>query len=205
MRFNWKVWLIASVFALQVGGLEAKAKELQDFLDQLKTFSADFVQTKEEEEFFRVDTSKGTFDLARPGLMRWDYNTPDEQHIIVDGERVWVHDVPLKQASAYSLQDIGQEIPLAWLLFDTPIAETYKIIPAGGRAGMVWYNLQPKARTFFQSIEIGVRKGVMQEVWLYQDRDNITKVKFENIQINQPIPTRAFEFYVPQGVDLIGS
>lgn len=208
MVFNWKVWVLTGFFALQVGVVQAKdaqAKELQEFLDGLKTISAEFVQTKEEEQFFRVETSTGTLDLVRPGKMRWDYHSPDEQHIIVDGVRVWIHDVPLKQATAYSLAEIGQEIPLAWLLFDTPISESYRIIPAGGRGGLVWYNLQPKARTFFQSVEIGVKDGVMQEVWLYQDRENITKVKFKNIRINERISPRAFEFMPPNGVDLMGN
>ena len=76
------------VFLLTIfpGHIAAASHPLQQLVDQLKTFSADFVQEREEEYFFRVERSTGTFDLMRPGLMRWDYQSPDQQHILVDGK-----------------------------------------------------------------------------------------------------------------------
>jgi outer membrane lipoprotein carrier protein len=184
--------------------LWASVHPLQVFIDQLKTYSAEFVQERPEEHFFRVDQSSGTFDLSRPGKMRWDYHKPDEQHIIVDGMHLWVHDVELQQVSVRPVAEIQADIPLGWLLFNEPIEKTYRIIPAGNRDGMVWYNLQPRQATFFQSVEVGLLDGVMAAVWMYQSPENITKVRFRNVRVNESIPARAFEFTPPHGTDLIG-
>lgn len=186
------------------GLVAAQVHPLQQLVDELKTFSADFVQERDEEYFFRKDVSRGTFDLMRPGLMRWDYQQPEQQQILVDGIRLWVHDVELNQVSVRPIAEIQNDIPLAWLLFEEPIEEAYQIVSAGNRQGLTWYNLRPRGNTFFQSIEIGIKDGVMQQVWMYQSSDNVTKVRFENISVNQPISPSAFMFSVPRNADLFG-
>lgn len=197
-------YAIGFVGFLLPGLVGAQVHPLQQLVDDLKTYSADFVQEREEEYFFRKDVSTGTFDLMRPGLMRWDYQKPEQQQILVDGIRLWVHDVDLNQVSVRPVAEIQNDIPLAWLLFEEPIEQTYRIIPAGNRAGLTWYNLRPRGNTFFQSIEIGVKDGVMHQVWMYQSTDNVTKVRFENIQVNQPISPSAFLFSVPRSADVFG-
>ena len=206
-RVKPQQWLrmLSLVGLLSLPGLVmADVHPLQQFINQLKTFSADFVQERPEEHFFRVDRASGTFDLHRPGKMRWDYHRPEEQHILVDGVRLWVHDVDLEQVSVRPVAEIQSDIPLAWLLFDEPVESAYRIISAGNRSGMTWYNLRPRTSTFFQSIEIGLKDGVMHEVWMYQSSDNITKVRFQNIRVNQPIPAGAFEFNLPPNADVVG-
>lgn len=198
------IWTLVVSLNFVPGLVVAKAHPLQTSINDLKTFSANFVQEREQDHFFRVERAQGTFDLMRPGKMRWDYHKPDEQHIVVDGVHLWVYDLELEQVSVRPVSEIQADIPLAWLLFDEPIEQSYKIIDAGQRDGLTWYNLQPKDATFFQSIEIGLKQGVMHQVWMYQSADNVTKVTFSNIEINQPISPRAFEFTPPQGADLVG-
>ncbi|UQB43225.1 outer membrane lipoprotein carrier protein LolA [Thiomicrospira microaerophila] len=198
------VYALSFVGLVLPGLVAAEVHPLQQLVNQLKTFSADFVQEREEEYFFRIERSTGTFDLMRPGMMRWDYQSPEQQHILVDGIRLWVHDVELNQVSVRPVAEIQNDIPLAWLLFEEPIEQAYRIVSAGNRAGLTWYNLRPRGNTFFQSIEIGIKDGVMQQVWMYQSADNVTKVRFENIQVNQPISPQAFRFSVPNNADLFG-
>lgn len=187
------------------GLVMAADTSLQTMLNQLKTYSADFVQERPEEHFFRVQRASGTFDLKRPGKMRWDYHRPDEQQIVIDGTHLWVYDVDLAQVSVRPVADIQSDIPLAWILFNDAIENTYRVIPAGERGGLQWVNLRPRQATFFQSVEIGLKDGVMHEVWMYQSSDNITKVKFTNIRVNEPISERAFQFVPPMGTDVVGN
>ena len=201
---KFKTWALAALFLSSPGLVMAQTHPLQSYINGLQSFSANFVQEREEDHFFRVERAKGTFDLVRPGKMRWDYHEPDEQHIVVDGRHLWVYDLELQQVSVRPVSDIQGDIPLAWLLFDEPIEQSYKIIDVGQRDGLTWYNLQPKDATFFQSIEIGLKDDEMREVWMYQSSDNVTKVKFSQVRINQPISPRAFNFTPPQGTDLVG-
>lgn len=202
-----KYWFLSVVFSLSLlqPDLVLAKHPLQNAIDKLQTFSADFVQeTEEDGHVFRTQRSFGTFDLQRPGKMRWDYHQPNEQHLILDGEHLWVHDLDLKQVSLYKLADIQNDIPLAWLLFNDAIEDTYRILDAGEKNGLTWYNLKPKKATFFHSVEIGVKNQTIHQVWMYQDANNLTKIRFEDIRENEPISDRAFQFTPPAGTDLIG-
>lgn len=177
---------------------------LQTYVNQLKTFSADFEQIQPDEALFEQNKSFGHFELNRPGKLVWEYLKPDPQKIVVDGVNLWVFDKDLDQATVRPIADIKGDIPLSWLLFSEKIESKFTIIDAGQRRGKHWYNLTPKKATYFQSIEVGMLDGEMVDVWMYQGPDNVIKVSFKNIHSNSVIPLEAFQFQLPEGIDLIG-
>lgn len=194
------LFLSALAFSVQANSIAP----LQNFVNQLQTFSADFVQTQPEDELFRVNESKGTFLLKRPGQLVWQYTQPEHQVITIDGVNVWVHDSDLDQVTVRAVSEIQNDLPLSWLLFDEPIEVKYNIIYGGTLKGVEWFNLAPKANTFFQSLDVGMKDGVLVEVHMYQNANNVTKVRFKNIQVNPTIPAQRFVFKAPKGVDMIG-
>lgn len=177
---------------------------LQNFVNQLNTFSADFTQTQPEEELFKSNESNGTFLLKRPGQLVWQYTKPEQQVITIDGANVWVYDADLDQVTVRAVSEIQNDLPLSWLLFNEPIEAKYTIIKGSNLRGIQWFNLAPKSNTFFQSIDVGMKDGVLTEVHMYQTANNVTKVRFHNIKVNPAIPEQRFEFKAPKGVDMIG-
>lgn len=177
---------------------------LQAYVNNLKTFSADFEQIQPDEAVFAINKSAGHFQLNRPGQLVWQYTTPTPQKIVIDGVNLWVFDEDLDQVTVRPIEDIKGDIPLSWILYSENIEDKFTILDAGHRNGMDWYNLTPKNSTYFQSIEVGMKEGEMAEVWMYQTADNITKVRFYNIESNLVIPLKNFQFHVPEGVDLVG-
>lgn len=183
---------------------DAKIAPLQNFVNQLKTFSADFEQTQPEEELMKLNFSEGSILLKRPGKLVWQYTKPDPQKIVIDGINLWVYDTDLDQVTVRAVSEIQNDLPLSWLLFQEPIETKYRIIYGGILKGVEWFNLAPKENTFFQSLDVGMQDGVMVEVHMYQSSDNVTKVKFKNIKINSALADKQFEFNAPKGVDVIG-
>lgn len=177
---------------------------LQTYVNNLKTFSADFEQIQPDEAVFELNKSFGHFELNRPGKLVWEYLKPEPQKIVVDGPNLWVFDKDLDQVTVRPIADIKGDIPLSWLLYSEQIESKFTIIDAGQRSGKHWYNLTPKKATYFQSIEVGMLDGEMVEVWMYQGPDNVIKVRFKNIESNVVIPLGTFQFKLPEGIDLIG-
>lgn len=177
---------------------------LQTYVNQLTTFSANFEQIQPDEALFSANRASGYFKLQRPGKLLWVYQEPEPQKIVVDGANLWVQDDDLEQVSVRPIRDVKADIPLSWLLYDEKIESRFKIIKSGSASGMQWFNLTPKQATYFQSIEIGLDKGQMKEVWMYQSADNITKVRFKDIQENQAIAPAEFRMGVPENFDLVG-
>ena len=182
----------------------ANAHALQDYVNNLKTFSAHFEQTQPDESMFALNESYGYFELNRPGQLVWKYFKPTTQKIVVDGINLWVYDEDLDQVTVRPIEDVKADLPLSWLLYSEKIESKFSIIDVGERSGLSWYNLSPKKATYFQSIEVGMKNGEMAEVWMYQSPENITKVRFNNVESNHVIPLKNFRFEVPQGVDLVG-
>ena len=177
---------------------------LQTYVNQLKTFSANFEQIQPDEARFQMNEASGYFKLKRPGQLVWVYQQPDSQKIVVDGRNLWVQDDDLEQVTVRPINDIKADIPLSWLLYDEAIESRFDIIESGNGNGMQWFNLTPKQATYFQSIEIGLENGQMKEVWMYQSSDNITKVRFLDIKENQPMSPSEFLVVVPKNYDLVG-
>ncbi|WP_319381598.1 outer-membrane lipoprotein carrier protein LolA [Thiomicrorhabdus sp.] len=199
-------WAVASVFSLAFFSQSAWSSSLvlQDYVNQLQTFKADFEQIEPNEELFQLYQSFGHFELQRPGKLMWEYQRPQQQKIVVDGKNLWVFDTDLEQVTVRPIGEVKSEIPLSWLLYSERIEDKFTIVDAGQRKGLQWFNLAPKEATYFQSIEVGLKDGHMQEVWLYQGPDTITKVRFHNIEENVPLSPDQFRFKVPYGVDVIG-
>lgn len=196
--------VLAAGFGLFLSGQVWAEPVLQTYVNQLKTFSANFEQIQPDEERFQINRASGYFILQRPGQLVWHYLTPEPQKIVVDGVNLWVQDDDLEQISVRPINDIKAEIPLSWLLYDEPIESRFEILEAGQRNGMQWYNLEPKEATYFQSIEIGMADGQMKEVWMYQSADNVTKVRFVDIEENKPVSPSEFLVTVPENYDLVG-
>jgi len=197
--------LILAVGSVQAASQADLVKPLQDYVDNLTTFSADFVQVQPDESTFAMHESKGHFDLKRPGKLYWHYDTPDPQTIIIDGVNLWVYDEDLDQVSVQPIKEIKKEIPLGWLLFDEPIVKRFEIIYSRESDGVEWFNLSPKVATYFQSLDVGMKEGRMISVIMYQGSDNVTKLTFHRIQENHLLTDSYFQFIPPSGVDVIGA
>jgi len=200
-----KLVLILSITWSSLVYADQPGQVLQDYVNQLVTFKADFQQVQPDETVFALNKSSGHFELNRPGQLVWEYFEPEEQKIMVDGPNLWVYDMDLDQVTVRPIDDVKAELPLSWLLYKEPIQNKFTIIESGDKSSVQWFNLVPKQATYFQSIEVGMRDGEMQEVWMYQSDDNITKVRFSNIQSNLVIPYQTFQFQMPEGADLVGT
>ncbi|MEJ2100325.1 MAG: outer membrane lipoprotein carrier protein LolA [Desulfobacterales bacterium] len=54
-------------------------------------FSADFIQRSYLKAMDIIDQASGKVYIKYPGKMRWEYEKPDRQIFITDGEKLWVY------------------------------------------------------------------------------------------------------------------
>ena len=58
---------------------------------QGKGFAADFSQSSTLQAMQITDKAFGHALFKRPGMMRWEYQHPDKQQIITDGQTLWIY------------------------------------------------------------------------------------------------------------------
>src|SRR6267378_6694863 len=94
MRFLLLLALLAA------SGVQAAAIErFKSFVRTTQSARADFGQRVYDRNRKLVQESKGSFAFLRPGRFRWAYDSPVDQLIVGDGERAWIYDRDIKQAT----------------------------------------------------------------------------------------------------------
>eukprot|EP01137_Pigoraptor_chileana_P014585 Opistho-2@69389 len=93
--------LLLAGLLLVTGHARADAVDaLKDFVREVKTGRANFSQTVTAPDGKRSKTSSGSFEFQRPNQFRFAYTKPFEQLIVGDGQKVWIFDPDLNQASS---------------------------------------------------------------------------------------------------------
>lgn len=106
---------LALLLALSTGAATAQGVDQRDllrisnYLNGLDTLAGDFVQIDHEGVL-----SRGTFNMRRPGRLRFDYRPPNPALIVADGSWVGVCDRQIETFERYPLE----ETPLDLLLRD---------------------------------------------------------------------------------------
>ena len=92
--------LLLSNFAQSNNGLQ----QLEQFIESLDTFKADFEQTLYAEDSTALQVSYGNLMIKKPGRFVWNYHEPQQQQILADGEKIWMYDIELEQVTVNRIE-----------------------------------------------------------------------------------------------------
>jgi outer membrane lipoprotein carrier protein len=195
---------IAFVLALAAGVARADAVDtLREFVRDVKSGQARFMQTVVSTDGARKKTSSGQFEFARPNRFRFAYTQPFEQLIVGDGQKVWIYDADLNQASSRAIGQALGATPAALLAGGSLDAE-FTLAPLPARDGLEWTLATPKAKDGpFQSMRVGFRGKDLAAVEITDSFGQISTLQFSQYQANTPVVAERFRFVPPAGADLI--
>ncbi len=177
---------------------------LRFFLQQVQTFEASFGQEVLDEELQSLDHGRGKVWLKRPGRFRWNYDPPDAQQIIGDGEQVWVYDIDLEQVTVRNQRQALGATPALLLAGGEALEKNYRIIDIGTQGRYDWVNLIPLDEdSSFTEVRIGFEDNRLRLMELIDTLGQHTRMSFVDLKENEAIDDRLFEFLPPLGVDII--
>ena len=178
---------------------------LRNFLQGLNTLQADFQQTLEQPEEEGVYFSSGTFYLKRPGQLRWEYDPPNNQLIVADGDRIWLYDRELDQVSFRSQKAALEGTPAQLLSATGPLDEHFKISQLSGENGIDWVELTPKDKdSQFNTVHLAFSGKQLLRMEMVDNFGQTTRFVFTNMQRNPKLDKALFEFTPPPLIDVIG-
>ena len=184
---------------------ESGIRQLETFLQDLKTLKADFRQTLQQPDYDQVYASNGVFYLRRPGQLRWEYQTPSEQLIVADGNRVWLHDIELEQVSHRSQKAVLDGTPAQLLSGTGPISQHFEVNELGVESELTWVELIPKGKEAqFSSVRLALQESRLERMEMFDKFGQVTRFFFDNMQRNPKLDDALFEFEPPPLIDLIG-
>jgi outer membrane lipoprotein carrier protein len=180
--------LLAVLIGLGSGPAAATADgkaRLDGFLKGLTSLQSSFVQTTFNADRTRMMEGRGTLYLQRPGRFRWEYDSPNNQVIIADGKRVYLHDRDLNQVSHQSQGKALRGTPALLLASNTPIDREFTTKPLESSDGRDWVELIPKAKdTEIVRIELGFGATGLESMIMEDSFGQLTRLNFSRTKRN---------------------
>jgi outer membrane lipoprotein carrier protein len=193
-----------------------------------KTLQATFLE-RYTENGQTVRTEAGIAYFRRPGKMRWEYQSPEQDLFLVDGKTAWFYvpsdhtatKVPAKQSADWRtpLALLAGEMKVSRVCARTELATTEKPSSAGnivlrcqvrgisteggtreGDDGLAAPRDAQGDTVFF---EIVGQTGELARLLVRQSGGVQVEFRFENWRRDPPVPDSLFRFEVPPGVAIV--
>jgi outer membrane lipoprotein carrier protein len=216
MKFKAAVLCFLAVFMQLLAGSAAKGVEPAFTTEEIITnienrysvpgFTARFVQESTLKAMDIKDVAAGKIFVKRPGMMRWEYEKPEKQFVITDGESLWIYRPEINQVMVGKSPEFFGAGKGAGFLSDIKIIrrnfavsikknkEDYfviRLVPKEKRADLAEVMLSVSKRSFEIS-RIGIYNA-------YGDETVIDL--FDSRFVDSP--GSIFIFKIPQGVEII--
>lgn len=182
----------------------AGLEQLKSFLASTKSIRGDFSQVVIPKSGRKAQQSSGDFAILRPGKFHWTYRKPYQQLLVSDGDKLWIYDPELQQATA---RRIGQAIgssPAALLAGDQ-LDKNFILSDAESADGLDFVSATPRGEdASFIRLRIGFRDKLPRVLQVEDHFGQVTTLQLEHLEVNVPLTAGEFRFTPPKGVDLVG-
>ncbi len=176
---------------------------LRGFIRDVKSGRAQFTQTVTSPDGLKKKTSSGSFEFARPNRFRFAYTKPFEQLIVADGQKVWIYDADLNQASSRKLSSALGATPAA-LLAGSALDPDFDLAAQPSSNGIDWVLATPKAKeSSFKSVRVGFRGTTLAAVEIVDAFDQRSLLQFTGFEAGTSFGADAFRFTPPAGADVV--
>jgi outer membrane lipoprotein carrier protein len=204
MKLKSLAHLLALAALVLTGLARADAVQtLKDFGREVKSGKAEFTQTVSSPDGQRKKSSSGSFEFQRPNQFRFAYTKPFEQLIVGDGQKVWIYDPDLKQASARRMSAALGATPAA-LLAGANLEKDFELKALPAAQGLDWVQAQPRqADAGLQSLKVGFKGRELAAIEVVDGFGQRSLLQFSAVQTNAPVAAERFRFVLPPGADLI--
>ena len=135
--------------SLGLAALAARADSvdtLRDFIRDVRTGRAQFTQTVTSPDGAKKKISTGNFEFSRPNRFRFVYAKPFEQQIVADGQKVWIYDADLNQASSRKFTSALGATPAA-LLAGGSLDKDFDLAALPAKDGLDWVSAHRRPKT----------------------------------------------------------
>jgi outer membrane lipoprotein carrier protein len=201
---------LVAVIATVVATSPAHAGPREDiahYTQGLKGLDGHFVQRVFNSSGALKEESSGRVSLSAPRLFRWEYQRPNPQLIVADGDHVWIYDPDLEQVTVKNQNAEEQQSALTVLIDPGELDRRYILGDAGNEGGLKWISLKPKKSSEdsqFKQAKLGFNAAGLDHMTIEDTLGQRTEIAFTDWQRNPTFAKGLFTFTPPKGVDVVG-
>jgi len=181
------------------------ADALRDFARDAMTGRAAFTQVVTSPDGAKKKTSSGSFEFARPNRFRFAYSKPFEQLIVGDGQKIWLYDADLQQASVRAMDKALGATPAA-LLAGATLDKDFELRALPSVQGLDWVLATPREKddaANLQSLRVGFKGKTLAAIELVDGFGQRSLLSFHELATNIAQAPDTFRFVPPKGVEVL--
>ena len=188
------------------------SKDLKRVLDRLQRHyrDTDSFSAKFSEEIATVGAPKrkrqGTVSFRKPGRMRWEFEEPEKQTMVSDGETLYSYDPDLNQVVETPLkQALKSSSATSFLLGIGNINRDFKAAFANPATptGLIDLTLDAKAGGYKIEVGLDPKTYNLITLTLTDQLGDVTRIDFSDVHDNVELPESIFAFKTPAGADVV--
>lgn len=191
------------VFALMLVSLTSVYAEdnkgkssLIDNFAEVKTLTADFTQINYLTEFGE-STYSGKVYIKMKEKALWDYTEPYKIWYLITDNKIEFYDELANQLMKISTKDIKEQILLQVLTDIKSVSNSFKITENKNTLKLI-----PVKDFGLKSIEITFKDNMISEMKSVDNTNNVSKITFNNIKVNEKISNGVFKKKLPKDVEI---
>jgi outer membrane lipoprotein carrier protein len=186
------------------------AVRVQSFYDATKTFRATFKQTYtiKVQNVQKVTTGKVVFE--KPGKMSWQYDAPNGNRVVSDGNTIKVYEKENEQMYEMSVAKSQYPAALAFLMGKGSLTRDFSmrlLDPAQMKfeGGYVLEGTPKDATPAYQKMLLYIDAQTFQvrRALILDAQGNRNRFDFDAPVVNQPVEASEFNFIPPPGTKVI--
>ena len=184
------------------------AKQLQARYQNVRDFTADFVQTYRGGVLRTETRERGTVAVKKPGRMRWIYTSPERKEFVSDGQKMYSYIPEDRQVMVSNVPaDSQAPTPVLFLAGKVDLVKDFTASHADSPVpGSIGLKLTPRRNEpEYEYLIVAVDPATLQiRALTTRDRQGgESTLRFENLKENKGISDKDFAFRIPRGVDVI--
>ena len=186
--------------------LKTALTKLQERYESTKTFTAEFRQIVESPTLAGTIESRGKLAFEKPNRMRWDYDPPDRQIIVGDGENLWIYQPDEKQVIKAPLSEAFQaRTPVSFLGGLGHVDREFDATLEKDEPTRWLLRLVSKQDKGFGTLRLAVRKSdaAIEEARITDTLGTTTRLVLSGEKRNVTLEPTLFRFTPPPGVDVV--
>lgn len=189
----------------------APIERLEKTIKELSPFTCDFTQTYRDRFQDKTAISRGTFSFMQPGLMRWEYRSPEEMLFIVGREKAWLYDPILENVTIQELDQVSGIKTMRFLSRDESIGNHFHPYTPqsilledveGGEAIYLKPNNKNQSLAELQIVFDAEKQQILQFV-IVDHNQNYRRITLSNIREDPTLSASDFSFEVTSTMEVI--
>jgi len=204
--------LLDLIFSEGVFGVTGKSVlvQIQKQYESTNDLEANFLQEYIGKVMKRPQRGEGKVFLKKKGMMRWDYQIPN-QKLISNGLTLWYFQPEENQVFVSDISKVIKEkTPLAFLAGEGDLSQDFKLLNFNESISQKEQNFvlelapkEPDAALSKLTLTVDKKTYYVVQADVFDGLGNVTRTRFIDIKTNVGLPNSFFQFTIPAGAEVL--